>query len=1252
MKIIKPYGYTRLNGERVQEFFPDTKARTDLQSHLDANIGAVVAVWVSTIDKIFGKPDRVTCPERKKGETDEKYQNACAAHERQIRLYKLRGEVLAEAKKNISCQFPADQTNLTLLWDHKLALSTSNDKKEGVWVCKGGKLKMFFAWEQNLPLPTHESIIKQQGLCQRAMWERLLKMSATDLSDKIGAYVTNLTSSRAASVNANQPNKKQMATPIQQAQTQNAGQAEQGFYDSVWKNYNRPADVIACIYAAAKETCAAPKKPTSSLARSKIIAIVGQQLRAHSRAQFPDCENFKEIKERYPDTFALHEAIKRTYKKLLGQRSERTDRPKPGASFTASLKLYHLPENWEAMRKKMGQVEGNQDINALIRQGKVLHYQWMHYLPPDGTLNFQTLCTIDLNASPFWGSLGQFKIKNDEAFLRSWRQALTFANWSFANWCDPTMQRFKGGDSDIFSTKAFEEALKDQGQFEVQARLIFGSQSKLMEWLEIKGNASQDAHQAHQKALLTSTWKMLTQLRNQAFHFNGLPLFIHEANALDTQAQNASADDSSVTTAIVELYQHDLENAQKNINCILESLNVRECFDQASWQTLLPLLRVSIDGLASLPQPRFSRLWQRANHLQVHRQDSDTTPSFFPVYPTREQLESEHEPWHQCRYSILKLIYEHHFYAWFQQKNTQSVREIQTWLRQIELSTTRRAQAINQGDDIRSKASKILAQYGEEEKISLPEFMAKLISETQQLSGSHQEKQAQQQQAKQLENFKLDLFVRAFEKYASNQKHVAATDLLKADESPVKRLSNSPMTLEEWERVNAAQEKDQTPATLPVADNEENQQSARLYFLLHLMPSDAVSLLRHQLQKWAVLQSKWQAEVARLPQSGFSAAPDQQNPQAALVERASRVMALYLLTHQAKYARKQRAEETLPDWVANLYEGEKTDSDKLFTQGQEKVHIPRRHLREMSRFGYAQIAQKLPQKPIASELVSQWLNRDAEALAQAHKTQRDLHQQWVDQEDKMARNFFTAKISNDYQQALSLIEKHKHQQSTVLLIDEYKRYQLIMKVLARLVDYAGLWERDAIFLLTACIHEAYKDDVTQLTPECQAAWSEWLQNGEWNKIWRGGETAAGKQSFSLKGLSNASPTFLALQTALPKLLTHTNGKSCKGIRNNFSHFKMLAQKPNDSTTLQLLTEMENARELMKYDRKLKNAVTYSIVDLFRREGLELQLEFTEEHSLRLKDIKASRIEHLKMSHIQEAQHSEHYVALLRTLLSP
>jgi hypothetical protein len=1233
----------------------------ELVTTLEQDTDALIAVWVSTIDKIFGKPyllQPAKKPNRKDSESEETHQQACQKlHDNYVRKqnhYQLRQKILEAAFKKMCSRLPTQlHDEAQNKWTHKQNLSSQLDTSKNIG-CKQGKHYSWFVQQPATDLEQVAAIVQRIehhihiGEIQSAKYKdgKIIEL----------CYQKNgLISNRAHSVKVNTPNKQAFK---QQYAHQTFDETTQKFY-----TVNNKQDPIAKIYEQAKklEKTDKNRENLKCIKRKDLTSSIGQILREHSLSIFQECKTIKDIEDNHPKAFALHQAIKAYYKKLLDR---------------STIQLMHLPKNLQDILTKINQTQNNQDINALIRLGKVIHYQWMNEQQKNQTLDFPTLIGVDVDNSPFWTSLGQFKIKNDEAFLRMWRHCLSLANWSFAHWVNPeqiTCKDDKGHDvTDILSQDFFEKAISYEAnlnQFCTRANHLFADQATLF-------NTSD-----HEKVLRLARY-FLNSLRNQVFHFKGLPQFLAEninqdllgestlwnklqAEGKKPEKKQLQQQYQSVLQVLQTLYTSDLEKRAAHLAHIMQGLKVEQCFTRAEWQTLAPhLTQAQSHSDNPLLLPRFSRLWKRANGLAQSDNGAANQENaiFFPPFPTSNQRNSATQPWHQCRYSIIKWIYENEFSNWLHSKG--AGKEIKKWFKSVAQNTTQRAQ---ENDYALSIAEKVLNRIGAD-TITPAKFMSTLISETQKLSGSQQEKHDNQTAAQALENFKLDWYVMAFEKFINSDKLKTVKELLQREANGDEAMIGEGLSMDEklnFAVIQATLQNTASPTTTGDSP-EEVAQKSYTYFILHLMTNDAVSLLRHQLKKWWVLYQQWQNDPAYIDGSFHI-----DEMQSKLYQRWTSVMDLYLLIQQAQFLRQSQDAgqiAKLPDWVCTLYEkNERGNTDyvgELFHQG-NKTLIPFRHLRLLERYGYDQV-HKLLQKtstPLISyqKSVKPWQDRAEEQLANTHQEKERLHRLWVDgtkerRANPKSSNHFMDEQMEAYASHVRHISASKQQQSAVLLQDEFKRYQLLMNVLGRLVDFAGLWERDVAFICCALLHQLPQTQPDVLQPICD------IEAKDLRKKLAEGKLSELVDKLDYQDDANSAPTVQALSMALKRMgytkknerTEHIRDFSHRPIRNQLAHFGML--HPNQSS-LNISQLIDDTRTLMSHDRKLKNAVSYAIVDMFERDGLILKLEFNN-HRISAAQISSRMITHLKGEKdrydapITEAQHSEHYIDLLRSLFTP
>lgn len=115
------------------------------------------------------------------------------------------------------------------------------------------------------------------------------------------------------------------------------------------------------------------------------------------------------------------------------------------------------------------------------------------------------------------------------------------------------------------------------------------------------------------------------------------------------------------------------------------------------------------------------------------------------------------------------------------------------------------------------------------------------------------------------------------------------------------------------------------------------------------------------------------------------------------------------------------------------------------------------------------------------------------------------------------------------------------------------------------------------------------------------------------------------------------------------------------LRNHIAHFNYITTNAGEYSLLELIN---NLRSMMEYDRKLKNAVVKSMVDIFEKHGMVLKMKFNADHLLEIDSIHSKQITHIppkkskqgkgKQRHhkimVKTNQVSEEYCRLCKALL--
>ena len=151
------------------------------------------------------------------------------------------------------------------------------------------------------------------------------------------------------------------------------------------------------------------------------------------------------------------------------------------------------------------------------------------------------------------------------------------------------------------------------------------------------------------------------------------------------------------------------------------------------------------------------------------------------------------------------------------------------------------------------------------------------------------------------------------------------------------------------------------------------------------------------------------------------------------------------------------------------------------------------------------------------------------------------------------------------------------------LVDHVRVHRIIVAVLSRLVDYVGLFEGDLYFTTLALLYRQ------GLRPEhlFEEKGLEYLLNGQ--------------IIFALRNHRKDSPRAADILKELARHFTEVwdSVNPTANIRNNLAHLDMLQ---GGAPAPRLTHWVNQTRSLMAYDRKLKNAVSKSVIELMAREG--------------------------------------------------
>jgi hypothetical protein len=869
-----------------------------------------------------------------------------------------------------------------------------------------------------------------------------------------------------------------------------------------------------------------------------------------------------EARDAMPGGFALHQQVKETYKLLF----ERLAKAGAAQKIRTSKKSEHelvkeiLPADAARLKTLLCQKKGNQDLARLVRLGKVIHYE---------------ACLNSLDAQELLWE--KFPDKDTIEKSRYWlsdgqteikrNEALVRIWRGVIAQAQRVLSDWADPENklgDIFdhneSIVPVTGANFKESDFDAKAKLLFGPQ-------RIANLTTTPDKQAILKQALNG-WRTL---RNNSFHFKGRQGFI---NTLENKPE------AGATPFINQLWTADQLALRERVKAELEAAHAPDFLTHDQLQQVVPLVETLNADPA--PLPRFNRTLHRAKHAWKGK---DTLGLPFTV--NRDDMEKQ--PARRMQYLLLKLIYERAFPAWMGDQKTDT---LNGWIGKAQDRADAAAKHINTSA-ARARV-RLVGALAPRQKFAdfLKRLAAMVASENRIQRGYEPDPETARDNADFLNDIQLDVVAQGFRNFLDVQK----LQWLRKFDITAERPAPPTSTLAEIKFADAKPDQ-----TLPSVQC--------FYFLLHMVPIEEASKLLHQLRKWQVLEEKG---------GGSPTAP------ACEIKSVMEALALYLAMHDAKYDGGKPLTELQP--FKSLYE-DPTDFDRLFhnaTDPDKDRHVPVRGLREMLRFGgRASLMQlftayKVPHSDVQQLLQDEVVENGTSVIAAAQKKRENLHAQWVKQM-KLEGDDLT-----NYIASLRTVTEHRHRAAAVRLTNFVRTHRLMMQVLGRLVDYAGLWERDLYFVLLALVHDAKSDLKTCFS----------RNNPFKNKF-----------THALDELDKAPSPITKNLKSIFGLCGFTGKDFLVRTRNDIDHFNML----RGGATPNLSDAANRVRDLMAYDRKLKNAVAPSLIELLEREGLHLVWKMSTDHQLTDAQLVTKQAEHLGSDEIKEALHDSHFLRLIAAL---
>jgi len=293
--------------------------------------------------------------------------------------------------------------------------------------------------------------------------------------------------------------------------------------------------------------------------------------------------------------------------------------------------------------------------------------------------------------------------------------------------------------------------------------------------------------------------------------------------------------------------------------------------------------------------------------------------------------------------------------------------------------------------------------------------------------------------------------------------------------------------------------------------------------------------------------------------------------------------------------------------IKDKKELKKFDTKKIYFDG-ENI-IKHRAFYNIKKYGMLNLLEKIADKAkykISLKELKEYSNKKNE-IEKNYRMQQNLHRKYArPKKDEK----FNDKDYKEYEKAIGNIQKYTHLKNKVEFNELNLLQGLLLKILHRIVGYTSIWERDLRFRLKGEFPEnQYIEEIFN------------FDNSK-NVKYKSGQIVEKYINF-YKELykDNVEKRSIYSDKKVKKLKQE---KKDLYIRNYIAHFNYIPH-----AEISLLEVLENLRKLLSYDRKLKNAVMKSVVDILKEYGFVATFKIGADKKIGIQTLESEKIVHLK-----------------------
>lgn len=293
--------------------------------------------------------------------------------------------------------------------------------------------------------------------------------------------------------------------------------------------------------------------------------------------------------------------------------------------------------------------------------------------------------------------------------------------------------------------------------------------------------------------------------------------------------------------------------------------------------------------------------------------------------------------------------------------------------------------------------------------------------------------------------------------------------------------------------------------------------------------------------------------------------------------------------------------------IKDRKELKKFDTNRIYFDG-ENI-IKHRAFYNIKKYGMLNLLEKIADKAkykISLKELKEYSNKKNE-IEKNYRMQQNLHRKYArPKKDEK----FNDKDYKEYEKAIGNIQKYTHLKNKVEFNELNLLQGLLLKILHRLVGYTSIWERDLRFRLKGEFPEnQYIEEIFN------------FDNSK-NVKYKNGQIVEKYINF-YKELYKDDTEKISIYSD-KKVKELKKEKKDLYIRNYIAHFNYI---PN--AEISLLEVLENLRKLLSYDRKLKNAVMKSVMNILKEYGFVVTFKIEKDKKIRIESLKSEEVVHLK-----------------------